>query len=437
MEAPNNRRNRSVGAPKIECPQCKSEIKLARPRNLVVEAVRGMERLGSQMITPGALTVLVGTVYHSSMAWGVHSIYSVFGPEDGFRILRPLILNTVRPPIDSELNGTAREIGLKLLTVAADHLVHWRLYIGLPLITPILVLSRTSLADSVLPVLPILFFATQTHSSQDTLDFGQWPPSASLAFAVLPYLRSAYNAYYRKVWAEREKQWLKEIQPRVSQNQNDGNAEEGEINNNQGGQNDEDDNVFEVRIDGGIWEDWDEEDEEAIPELANAVAQHQAAQQQPAENNAEAQQGEQPQPQPNQPNAENQDGQPQPHDHHHHHHHHHQPAAGAERRLSFSPTVIAETVLGALVFPTIASLSGELLKLALPKSWTTPPPPSKLGFRIAAKGLLQEKWGRSLVGGCLFVVLKDAVMLYVRWKMVRMHRMRRVLDFERKGKAKA
>jgi hypothetical protein len=32
----------------------------------------------------------------------------------------------------------------------------------------------------------------------------------------------------------------------------------------------------------------------------------------------------------------------------------------------------------------------------------------------------------------LFVVLKDAVMLYVRWRSARMHRERKVLDFERK-----
>jgi hypothetical protein len=37
-----------------------------------------------------------------------------------------------------------------------------------------------------------------------------------------------------------------------------------------------------------------------------------------------------------------------------------------------------------------------------------------------------------LVGGCLFVVLKDAVMLYVRWRSAKMHKERRVLDFQRK-----
>ena len=443
MEAPNQRRQtRSLGPPRIECPQCKSDIKLSRPRNLVVEAVRGMERLGSQLVTPGALTVLFGTVYNSSMAWGVHSIYAVFGSEDGFRILRPLILNTVRPPIEFE-NGTAREIGEKMLAVALDHLVHWRLYVGLPLITPILILSRTSLADSVLPILPILFFATQTHSPDDSLDFGHWPPSASLAFAVLPYVRTAYNMYYRKVWAEKEKLWLKQIQPRQTQAQNDGAGNEGNANQAPDVQDRDDGNVFEVRIDGGIWEDWedDEEDEAQVQEQEenqmpnNAPAapppqpQQEDGQADPPPNINDNRAANQQQPA-NAPPQQDQQNRPQP-----------VAGGGGERRVSFSPTAIAETVLGALIFPALAGMSGELLKLALPRAWTTPPATAGKvggGVRVAAKGLLQEKWGRSLVGGCLFVVLKDAVVLYVRWKMARMHRLRKVVDYDReKGTKKA
>ena len=464
MENPTNtRRGRgnaasSLSAPQITCPQCKSEIKLARPRNLVVEAVRGIERLGAQLVTPGALTTLFGMVYGGSMAAGLHSVYAVFGAEDGERILRPLLLNWIRPPLELE-NATAREMGERLLGVAVEHVVHWRLYLGLPLITPVLVLSRTTFADSVLPVLPILFFATQTHSSRDTLDFGHWPPSASLAFAVLPYARSAYNLYYQKVWAEREKRWLKEIQPRVGHGQGEGGENAGNAEQGDGGQDRDDDNVFEVRIDGGIWEDWEDGDSDEEAENENEQAQNlaqpvpnnvplplQPEQQQDAQQNDQqanpppnipdnrAAEAEDPQ-QPDQPNAP---AQPP---------HHHPPAAaagggGGERRLSFSPTAIAETLLGALLFPTLAGLSGELLKLALPRSWTTPPPPASSRFagrmdgRMAAKGLLQEKWGRSLVGGCLFVVVKDAVLLYVRWKMVEMHRRRRVLDYEGKGDKK-
>lgn len=419
MEAPKNSRNRSIGAPKIECPQCKAEIKLARPRNYVVDAVRGIERIGAKAITPGALTVLSATLYNSSMACGIHSIYSVFGPEDGFRILRPMILNAVRPPVETYV-GEPREALQKLVGVMLDHVVHWRLYVGLPLITPMLVLSRTKFADSILPVLPILFFATQTHAPDDGLDFAHWPPSASLAFAVLPYVRSAYNLGYDKVWAEKEKKWLQEIQPRNGQGQADGNgngenADPEQID--QGG--DEDENIFEVRIDGGIWEDWEEDPGQPQPDAqANRAAPPPRPQQQQQQN--EGQQAP-PQPAQQQPNAPAPQPQQQQQP---------QPAAGGERRLSFSPTAMAESVLGALLFPTIAGLSGELLKLALPKAWTASAGTSRLGMRLPAKGLLQEKWGRSLVGGCLFVVAKDAVMLYVRWKMAQMHRRRRVLDYQ-------
>jgi hypothetical protein len=34
-------------------------------------------------------------------------------------------------------------------------------------------------------------------------------------------------------------------------------------------------------------------------------------------------------------------------------------------------------------------------------------------------------------GGCLFVVLKDALVLYVRWRMTRNYRGRRIMNFDR------
>lgn len=437
MEAPNSRRaNRSVGPTKIECPQCKTEIKLARPRDLIVEGVRGLERLGSQLVTPGSLTVLAASLYNSSLVWGIHSIYAVFGEKDGFRILAPILINRIRPPTTLYI-GSGRSMGQQLLNVAIDQIQHWRLYVGLPLITPVLILSRTSLADSILPVMPILFFATQTHSPQDSFDLTAWPPSASLAFSLLPYVRSLYNFSYKRIWDAKEKQWLKDIQPRLTQDAANGANGDGEGGGGVEGQDDMgplapregDENVFEVRIDGNIWDEWDDdtddEDQAAAAVAAVDAAVAQAEQRQNQNQNQEnAIDQAQPAAQQNNPEAVQQRAQ-RPRG---------QAAAGAanergERRLSFSPTAIAETVLGALMFPTIAGVSGELLKLALPRSWTTAPPQSLFGGRTASKGLLQEKWGRSLVGGCLFVVLKDAVTLYVRWRMAQMHRKRTVLDY--------
>ena len=54
IEAPNTRRTSGTPA-KVTCPQCKSEIKLSRPRSLVVDSVRILERVAGRMVLPGAL----------------------------------------------------------------------------------------------------------------------------------------------------------------------------------------------------------------------------------------------------------------------------------------------------------------------------------------------------------------------------------------------
>jgi len=43
--------------------------------------------------------------------------------------------------------------------------------------------------------------------------------------------------------------------------------------------------------------------------------------------------------------------------------------------------------------------------------------------------LLREKWGRTVVGGCTFVVLKDAVVLYCKWRRARDWGRRKVRDY--------
>ncbi|KAG8626713.1 hypothetical protein KVT40_005658 [Elsinoe batatas] len=440
MESP--MRKRSIAAPQILCPQCKTEIHLARPWNPLVEAVKAFERVSAKAITPSAVVVGFETIRQAFVAHGMYTIVAVFGTDDAMRILRPFLSSRLYEIWD--LEARAQEL--------RDH---WRLHLGLPLITPMLILSRTSLADSVLPVLPIVFFATQGDVVADAFsEPTYWPPSASLTFAILPYLRGAYNAYYQRVWSAHEKRWLKDIQPR-NQDSQDGQGH-GEANE----QNDEvvaeEEGVFEIRVDGDIWEDWNGNDgnEAPLPRPNPQEADNRAAIDamiNAADNadNPNAEQGQAhaldappldadagPDVRLNEPPEHvdiprNPPAAPQQ-----------QPAApapapqNAERRLSFSTTLLAENVIGALLFPTIASLSGELLRLCLPASWTSPVLARtwKMGLgRTKTTGLLQEKWGRSVVGGCLFVVVKDAVMLYVRWKMAQQHRRRRVLDYDRRN----
>lgn len=56
LEAPQNRK--SYGPPKIECPQCKAKITIARPRSLIVEGVRAVQRATARFILPFTFVTL-------------------------------------------------------------------------------------------------------------------------------------------------------------------------------------------------------------------------------------------------------------------------------------------------------------------------------------------------------------------------------------------
>lgn len=414
MESPSSRK-RSLAPPKLLCPQCKTEIHLARPWDPVVELVKSLDRATAKIVGPAAVFIALNTIQLAFTEHGIHSIFAVFGSEDAHRITDPF----VNPDRRAELWTLPQFI--------QDVGEHWRLRLGLPLITPMLILSRTSLADSILPVLPIVFFATQGDATEQPPDLLKWPPSASMTLAVLPYLRGMYNAYYRRVWTPHVQRWMREIQPRANQSEEgQGEAAPNDVNAQRVAA-DEGEGIFEIRVDGNIWNDWGaDDDDEQQPEQPVQQGNGEDVQRQEAREALNALLNEDNQ----QPAAaaggaeqqQQQGGIAAPEQR--------QPAAqGNDRRLSFSTTGLAERILGALLFPSIAGLSGEVLLNVLPRSWTT--------STSSRPGLLAQKWGRSIVGGCLFVVLKDAVMLYVRWKMAQQHRKRRVLDYDRRGKGRA
>lgn len=95
-----------------------------------------------------------------------------------------------------------------------------------------------------------------------------------------------------------------------------------------------------------------------------------------------------------------------------------------EARRNWSSGSILGTTMGALFFPAISAAMGDILKHSLP--------PRLVGRAVGSKGsrgLLSEKWGRTVVGGCLFVVLKDAITLYCKWKKARDFGKKKVLDY--------
>ena len=419
MEAPNSRRRTGRSAGKILCPQCKAEIRLQRPRSLAVETVQGMEKYTKLMVLPGIFTLLGTGMYYTLAFVGFDAVYKVFGVEDANIILRPRM-----PP----------DYTYTLLNRLKYYKLNWQREACLPAIPLALILSRTRIADSFLPFLPLVFFAGSGGVHRDTMPELTWPPSAAFTVAALPYVRSIYNMYYDRFWAPYERRWLKEIQPRADATEDtDAEVQRGEddaeaildaIAEEDAGEDGDD--VVELEVDVDLLFDWhaggpaDNNNAQENPPVPIARGPARPLDAPPVDDDAaapaEAHQQDNAAPAPNVPQ---QGAQPR------------RARVRRERNTGFSTGSIAETVLGAMFFPNIAAIMGEVLSAALPASWVAPPVPGK------ATGFFQHKWARSIVGGCLFVGLKDALLLYVRWRMAQAHRQRRVLDYDgSKGKKK-
>ncbi|KAF2663753.1 hypothetical protein BT63DRAFT_111435 [Microthyrium microscopicum] len=394
LEGSNNGRSK-----KIQCPQCKSDILIARPRNLIVDAVRGLELAASKAVLPGILLLGSSTILYLSLSYGVIAVHTVLGPYDFNQIF--------------DLADLTPAQSVRRLT-------------GFSILPWTLILSRTSIADSILPIIPMFFFVTQPHEDP-LVDISSWPPSAGLSFALLPYARAAYNAYYDYFWADKVKRWIEEVKPRATTST----AQSGDLELEIGVDEDDDDDDFnnnfndnENENDANIQnplERFDIPADDPIPpppagDIAHPLHEPPLDAQQPNNGQLNA----------HLDIAAN-------------------PAApnGIRHRRDYSISVsrVMQSVLGALVFPGVSAAMGHLLTIVLPRSWTFLPITSRsiLGRTIETRAkpwrFLQTQWGRSIVGGCLFVVLRDAVTLYVRWKMAQSHRQRKVVDYD-KSKAK-
>lgn len=382
LENPRNRKRNNSGA-KMQCPQCKSEIVISRPRSYVVDAVRAMERLAARLVLPGVVVTIVGTAWAGFYAHGQSSLYLIFGAEDA----RRLIADQTESPWQPRLN------------------------IGLPCIPLALILSRTRFADGLLPVVPVVFFSTQSPSDLEPPGGSLWPPSAAMVFAALPYARSFYHSFYERLFGDLERRWIAEVQPRAGEDNNNNGQQQGTDREAGGLANMGDGQILmEIDLELQLGMGGDEQQDHDIPADVPDVPiddQQQGAGAgagQNGQNQAGAGQ-----------NPANRDRQ----------------ILGRHREeLIHDTSNLADTIIGALLFPAISASMGGLLKLALPKSWTTP----VSTVDRARTGLLQSRWGRSVVGGCLFVLLRDAVVLYCRWKLAQTHRKRRVLNYDKTKK---
>ena len=367
-------KDRLGSTPRIRCPQCKADITIARPTSLVVRGVQAVDRMTSRLILPGIVLSVAGGIFSFCWLSGVAAVYVTFDRPD-FKKLTGF--------------GTSQIFTL------------WR-SVRLSLIPVILISSSTSVADKVLPIVPLLCLPTRMDQLPRGAD-DLWPPTASMTFSVLPYIYGLYKVTMRHFFAERERRWIQEVLPRASETTNADSAQEA---------GDEPVNLLNV---GDLQIDLEiiaEEEAVEIPDPNELLDQRLdgQAEDQAAGDAAPNLDGGPPQAHGNGAPIDNE---PQ------------NGAAGGTMTSIFSST--PEVVLGALAFPAIASVVGSLMKLGLPAAWTTNP---LLFGSTKRPTLLQTRWGRTVLGGCLFVVVKDTLLLYTRYKLADGHRKRRVVDWD-------
>lgn len=361
LENPKKKNRNNDG--KIQCPQCKSEIKITRPKSYVLDGIKAVEKTLDMAVLPGLGLSALGTLFAGCWVHGFQAVYVVFGHDHALKIFE-------------NANN------------------HQRLaYAMIPLN---LIFARTSFAGPVLTSGTFFLLSTQIDRHAFEIDMTLWPPLPSTVFICLPAIRRAYNWAYYKAFGELNRKWLEEVQPIATR---DIEGEEAEFveGDDQGG---DAQIVFELEVNIGADEE-EEGDQEAAP--APNVPMN-PDQQGPAQNGNVQNNG----------NGNNANANPQVH---------HQVQEIVE---GFS---LSSTILGALVFPSVAAGMGQLLSYALPKSWM-----SNANMMRGRPGLLRDQWGRSVVGGAIFIVLKDALMLYSIWKRAQTHKQRRIVDYDKKAK---
>ncbi|KAB8289649.1 hypothetical protein EYC80_010563 [Monilinia laxa] len=294
--------------PKIVCPVCKYQLQIDQPKDFLVMTVDKLHRMAKSMVLPTAAGAVFSCVYSGSLLFGVNSLALVFGADEA----RGMILENYDDFLDRRILGN-----------------YYFLF------------------------------------SLDNKSITTWPPSPGRTFALLPYIRFAYNTLYHHMFYNLEKKWDLAVQrkPREGETAEQIALEQRREQEGEGFLNFEVEIVDEVR----------DEDGNIIPPQAPAGDRNRNRHRNRNGNGNEEDQ-----------EAENEND------------------WGVRRNVSTHS--LSFQFMGAVLFPAISSLMGSALKYVLPSIW--------MRARGGKPGFLQHKWARSVVGGCLFVVLKDVVVLY-------------------------
>jgi len=100
-------------------------------------------------------------------------------------------------------------------------------------------------------------------------------------------------------------------------------------------------------------------------------------------------------------------------------------------------TDVTNNMATSILLPGISWLMGELIHRFATSSWLTSGVLRRRGASSYSTGLLQNRWGRSLVGGCLFVVLKDVFVLYAKQRRADAKKNRKIKEVPKRSRGGA
>lgn len=151
----------------IVCPQCHTEIQIERPRDYLVLTVEGIQRVAKVLILPTALSSVFACFYSGFLMYGINTLQMVFGRDEAYQIIalwgtRDLqVANQIQPDQSGlslhTVSRFLRRVSMSFdpFLPSADFIPHWKLFVGLPLIAPSLILSRTRLAEPFFATIPV------------------------------------------------------------------------------------------------------------------------------------------------------------------------------------------------------------------------------------------------------------------------------------------
>lgn len=277
-----------------------------------------------------------------------------------------------------------RDLGIHLLALEPPNL-------ALLLVAPTVVASSFRMADVYLAGLSLAYISCHRLLPVHT----PWSSTPSSVLVALPIVRQLYRLAYKTISARYERAWQQQMQPRRATEEDGMEPQDAHVEHQHGID-------IELGFQVVVEQEEDEGDEEAIGEEGPAV-------------DNEPDRG----PEHEQQRPENGPEQ-----------------APAPRAANHVPVqimlgVILERFVGGLLLPVISAGVGMAFKAVLPHRWMLPQHTTATGqgLRSTVLGLLQTNFGRSMAGGCLFIVFRDSLLLYAKYKYVQSHQQRRIQDY--------